>query len=273
MGEPWERIYAKKPWRYAIRAVKISRQSKKDVVLVNFQTHAASGLGTHPTMLYADFVGTLRSELEANEDALCVYLQGACGNINCNARLPEDKIDWPDNCFKIGTAMAGFVKQALSEAAPLRLDSIRLKNEPLTCFVNHAKSHLAEKAKEIQAITDKEEQKKARDAAGITSRFEVGAIIRRSAFGETRQMPLSSLVLGDLAMGFAPVELFDTCGKQFRDASSYPMTFFCGYTNGSHSYMPSALAFPHEGYEALQCHYVPGTGEMIALKLAEMIHR
>ena len=73
-------------------------------------------------------------------------------------------------------------------------------------------------------------------------------------------------------MGFAPVELFDTCGKAFRETSRYPMTFFVGYTNGSHSYMPSALAFPNGGYEPLECHYVPGTGEMIALKLSEMIH-
>ena len=110
------------------------------------------------------------------------------------------------------------------------------------------------------------------DEAGITSRYEVGSIIQRANFGETRQMPLSSIVVGDLAMGFAPVELFDTCGKNFRDASPCPMTFFCGYAMGYHSYMPSAIAFPNEGYEALQCHYVPGTGEMIALELARQVN-
>ena len=82
----------------------------------------------------------------------------------------------------------------------------------------------------------------------------------------------SVLILGDLAMGFAPVELFDACGKAFREASAYPMTFFSGYTNAAHSYMPSATAYPHGGYEALECHYVPGTGEMIALKLAAMVN-
>ena len=103
--------------------------------------------------------------------------------------------------------------------------------------------------------------------AGITSKYEVTAIIKRSNFGETREMPLSALCCGELAMGFAPVELFDTCGKAFRDASVYQTTFFCGYTNGSHSYMPSAIAFPHKGYEVLECHYVPGTGERIVLEL------
>lgn len=255
-----------------LRAVKVLREGKKSVALINFQTHAASGLGNFPGTLHSDFVGTLRRELEKDGELLCFYLQGACGNVNCNAVLEADKIGWPDDCFKIGVKMADYVKTALEEATPLALGSISLKNDTLTCFVNHARTHLAPIAKEISRIEDKEERIRARDEAGITSKYELAAIIRRSEFGNTREMPLSSLVLGELAMGFAPVELFDTCGKMFRDASSYPMTFFCGYTNGSHSYMPSAMAFPHEGYEVLQCHYVPGTGEMIALKLAEMIH-
>jgi hypothetical protein len=85
-------------------------------------------------------------------------------------------------------------------------------------------------------------------------------------------MPLASLACGELGLGFAPVELFDTCGKEFRDASPCEMTFFCGYALGYHSYMPSAAAYPNGGYEALQCHYVPGTGEMIALELARQLN-
>jgi hypothetical protein len=257
-----------------LRAVRVFREGKKDVVLVNFQAHAASGLGTHPTLVHADFVGPLRRDVEKECDCLMIYLQGACGNVNCNARLPEDKIGWPDNCFKIGEAMAKDVSEALAEAKPLSLgDEIHLVNAPLTCTVNHAKTHLAEKAKEIRSIEDPALREKMMQEAGITNRYEIGAIIKRSAFGEFRDMPLSTLVVGDLAMGFAPVELFDTCGKAFRDASPYAMTFFCGYTNGSHSYMPSAIAFPHFGYEVMECHYVGGTGEMIALKLAAMLNQ
>ncbi|MBR2634375.1 MAG: hypothetical protein IKD31_02210 [Clostridia bacterium] len=256
-----------------LRAVRIHREGKKSVVLVNFQTHAASGQGSHPTQIHADFVGELRKKVEADGESLLMYLQGACGNVNCNANLPEDREGWPGDCFHIGRKMAEDVAFALENAKPLSLDRLVLIRDELTCRVNHKKTHLAEIAKEIQKNPDKEERKKMMAEAGIENRYEVSAIIKRSAFGETRQMPLSALILGDLAMGFAPVELFDTCGKEFRDASRYPMTFFCGYTNGSHSYMPSALAFPNGGYEALECHYVPGTGEMIALKLLEMIHR
>lgn len=256
-----------------LRAVKIFRDGKKSVVLVNFQTHAANGLSDYPTWVHADFVGPLRNVVEEKGDTLCIYLQGACGNVNNSARLPEDQINWPGDCFNTGKAMGKAVLKALADAKELKLGQINLHNDTLTCTVNHARTHLAEQAKVIKETEDPDLKAKLMEEAGITSKYEVSAIIKRSAFGETREMPLSSLILGDLAMGFAPVELFDTCGKQFRDASSYPMTFFCGYTNGSHSYMPSAIAFPHGGYEALECHYVPGTGEMIALKLAQMIHR
>jgi len=255
-----------------LRVVRVLREGKKDVALINFQTHAASGLGTHPDLIHADFVGSLRNVVEAEGDVLSIYLQGACGNVNCNARLPEDKIDWPDDCFKIGEAMGGYVKEALMQTKPLSLGKICFKNEALICQVNHAKTHLAPIAKTIRDEKDPEKKAAMMEEAGITSRYELSAILKRSAFGKTREMPLSSLTIGDLAMGFAPVELFDTCGKEFRDAAAYPVSFFCGYTNGSHSYMPSALAFPNGGYEVMECHYVPGTGERIALKLAAMVN-
>ena len=254
-----------------LRAVRIFREGKKDVVLINYQTHAANGLGNFPNKVHADFVGPLRRVVEGAEDVLAIYIQGACGNVNCSALLPEDKIDWPGHCFNIGEAMGKNVLEALKNAKPLKLGRLKMINCRLTCQVNHEKSHLADIARTIRDEQDPDRKQQMMEQAGITSRYEVTAIIKRSAFGETREMPLSALCCGELAMGFAPVELFDTCGKAFRDASAYQTTFFCGYTNGSHSYMPSALAFPHKGYEVLECHYIPGTGERIVLELLKQL--
>jgi len=241
-------------------------------VLINFQTHAAHCLSTDPDVISSDFVGAMREHLEKEEEFFTVYYQGACGNVNTFARLPQDKEGWPGTYQKVGVAVGEAVKRALSNATELNLDRVLVKTEHLTCTVNHQKTHLAEKAREIQRTSSPEKKQELMDACGIENRYEVSAIIKRSAFGKTREMPLSVLILGDLAMGFAPVELFDACGKAFREASAYPMTFFSGYTNAAHSYMPSATAYPHGGYEALECHYVPGTGEMIALKLAAMVN-
>jgi len=255
-----------------LRAVRIFREGKKDLILVNFQVHAASCLGQFEGRISADIVGPIRDVLEAEGDAYAVYLQGACGNTNSVTRIPEEKEHWAENYWKSGVMIGECAKEALNHATPLALGKLQFTWNDFTCHVNHAKTHLADQARAINNEPDPEKKEQMMEEAGITSRYEVGSIIKRAAFGPTREMPLSSLVCGDLAMGFAPVELFDTCGKNFREASPCPMTFFCGYSMGYHSYMPSAMAFPNLGYEVLQCHYVPGTGEIIALELARQVH-
>jgi len=74
-------------------------------------------------------------------------------------------------------------------------------------------------------------------------------------------------------MGFFPFEMFDTSGKQMRDASVFPMTFPCGYSLNYRGYMPSNTAVPHGGYEVFMCRYVAGTGESVVLKLLSMFNR
>ncbi len=254
-----------------LRAVRFCRDGKKDIILVNFQTHAAHEQATFWHRVGCDFVGFMREVLEEDGSAWSMYCQGACGNVNTFTNIEAEKEGWPAVYWEVGKTIGQYAKQALANAKPLPLGRLRVRFGSLSCRVNHAKSHLAQKAREALAETDPERRSSLLKAAGITSTYEAKAIIKRSAFPQIREMPLASLVCGEFAQGFAPVELFDTCGRQFRNASTYGMTFFCGYALGSHSYMPSALAFPNGGYEVMECHYVPGTGEMIALALAHQI--
>lgn len=254
-----------------LRVVRFFREGKKDLILLNYQVHAASCLSQYNDRISADIVGPIRKVLEAEGDAYAVYLQGACGNTSCGTKVPEEKADWPKDYYESGTLIGNFAKSALQNAKPLTLGKLKFNWSELTCRVNHAKTHLADKALAIREETDPEKKQQMMDEAGITSRYEVTAIIKRSNYGDTRKMPLAALVCGELAMGFAPVELFDTCGKSFREASPCDMTFFCGYSMCYHCYVPSAAAFPNLGYEVLQCHYVPGTGEIIALELAHQV--
>lgn len=254
-----------------LRVVRFFREGKKDLILLNYQVHAASCLSQYNDRISADIVGPIRKILEADGDAYAMYLQGACGNTSCGNKVPEEKADWPKDYYESGTLIGNFAKEALQNAKPLALGKLKFNWSELTCHVNHAKTHLAPKAEAIWEETDPEKKQQMMDEAGITSRYEVTAIIKRASFGATREMPLATLVCGELAMGFAPVELFDTCGKYFREASPCDMTFFCGYSMCYHCYVPSAKAFPNLGYEVLQCHYIPGTGEMIALELARQV--
>ena len=202
-----------------------------------------------------------------------VYFQGACGDVNTFARLPEDKEGWVDSYDEVGRILAVAAQKALQNGSPLKLGPLHYVPTTLTCTVNHAKTHLAPQVEEIYAESDPDKIAEMMDRYGFQNRYELWAIKERATFGETREMPISVFAMGDFAMGITPVELFCSCGKAFRDVSPYPITFFVGYANGEHNYMASAPAFPHEGYEVMEAHYVGGTGEMIALRLGAELNR
>lgn len=254
-----------------LRAVRIVRQGGKDVILVNYQTHAASALQQMPEVICADFVGPLRDKLEMEENALVAYIQGACGNTNYVTKIAGEKETALVNFEKVGQALAEYTRQALKNAQPMAFDKLQYRSGSLECTVNHTKDHLAPLAIDIGKEPDPDKKLAMMHAAGIDNRYERSAIIKRVDMPETEQMEIASLSVGDLAMSFAPVELFDTLGVKLRDASPFAMTFFCGYALNYRGYMPSCDCWPHGEYEVVMCHYLPGTGEAIVLaQLAQL---
>lgn len=254
-----------------LRAVRIGRQGGKDVILVHYQTHAASALGQMKDAINADFVGPLRDKLEAEDDVLVAYMQGACGNCNYVTKIPEEKPFYIREFEKVGLALADYTVQALKNAKPLKLGKLQYRSGGLTCTVNHTKDHLAPQAIEIGNEPDPDKRLEMMHAIGIDNRYERGAIIKRVDMPEYEQMEMAELAIGDLAFTFDPVELFDTCGKRLRDASPYKMTFNCGYSLNYRGYMPAHDCWPHGEYEVVMCHYLPGTGEsMVLYHLAQL---
>lgn len=254
----------------SLRVVRICREGGKDVILVNYQTHAASGLGERPTEVHSDFVGPLRDRLEEKTGGLVLYLQGACGNTNCATRIKEEKHLKKDTTG-VGESLADSAAQLLESAKPMDFSTLRVKADTLTCAVNHATDVLADKARAIVDEPDPDKKLEMANEAGICLFAEPGIILRRAGLPENEEMELAAVALGDLGMGFFPFEMFDTNGKQLRAVSSFPMTFPCGYSLNYRGYMPANTAVPHGGYEVFMCRYVPGTGESVVLKLAAML--
>lgn len=253
-----------------LRAVRITREEGKDIVLVSYQTHAAGALGVRPTEINADFVGALRDTVEAEGDCLAMYLQGACGDVNNSTRIQSEK-HLQVSYEQVGVALGETAKEALKNAKPMDFSRLQVMAATLTCHTNHATDHLVEACRAIQEQEDPEKRQQMCDALGLCSFAEPGMIIRRSGFAPTEEMPLAAVALGDLAFGFFPFEMFNTNGVQLRAASPFAMTFPCGYSLTYLGYMPSCNAVPHGGYEVFMCRYVPGTGEQVVLKLAAML--
>lgn len=251
-----------------LRAVRLYREGGKDVILMNYQTHAAGALAMFHEKLNADFCGEMRDTVEEATGALSVYLQGACGNTNYFTYLKDEKEKYEKRDYRdVGVSLAKTALEALENATELSLGKLHFRGEQFLGHVNHALDHLAPIALQISQIQDPEETKAALKAAGINNRYEQWGIINRSRMPETTQAELCSIAFGDFAMAFCPHEMFDELGLRLRQASPYPMTFPCNYAQIYRGYMPSHRMVPHGEYEVNMCQYIPGTGEAEILAL------
>lgn len=74
-----------------LRTVRFARSGKKDVLMVNYQTHYGSVGGLYPDSVSADFVHWLREDVEDQMDCHFAYIQGAAGNLNFQSVIPGER--------------------------------------------------------------------------------------------------------------------------------------------------------------------------------------
>ena len=257
-----------------LRALRFYREGKKDVVLANFQVHAATALNVHPDKICADFLHEFRRVTEESGEFTVCYLQGGCGNLNTYSKLDPDACN--DDYDRAGRLIGEGVLRALENAEERRFDGFAVAKEIYVGNCNHTRDHLVEKAREArkkyrESGLDREHGQYIFTEAGFESDHECAQIISKSELPKTREVPLCTVCFGDVGMTFAPFEMFDTNCKQIRDASPFEFTMTVGYTNFRHHYLPGAYGFSNKGYEALQCFFIPGTGETVALEFLKQL--
>ena len=179
-----------------LRLVRFVREGKKDVVIVNFQVHAATAL-TASSNLSADFITALRDEVEAKEEVLVMYLQGGCGNSNTFSKLDSDA---PNKDFLLaGHRLAQGVLRIIGDLEPIESGEIRLDKSLCEGVVNHGRTAMAPLAKQIfeqiekEGITSEQEKRELFQANGFNSRYEASAILRRSKMDKTASVSLIPL--------------------------------------------------------------------------------
>ncbi len=215
-----------------MRVIRFTREGKKDVVMVNYQTHYHGGF---QGLISADFVHVFRETVEKDLDCHFVYHSGAGANLNFNSAIPGEK-----KYSGIQNATAHLVdtmKKALENATPVETGPIQTK------------------ASYYQA-----------------NRWPGRADYEHRQSGEKLEVRLYTFAMGDLAFCSAPYEMFDTNGVFIRENSPYPITFVCSCTNGHMGYVPSALAVPHGAYEVDITSFAAGSAEEFASELVRLLN-
>lgn len=258
-----------------LRTIRFDRGDKKDILMVNWQCHAASSASDKVNGKYvvsADFIAPMREGVEKELDVHFAYYNGASGNVTFSTKLPGEKIY--ESNMACGEALVGIIEGAVKNETPVKSGKVQVQTAVIQGQVRTETEERIEQAQiALKAIEDENLSNKELFAKyGFNSKRDCTHTISRGSEERTIDIQLTAIRFGDIGFAGAPYEMFDTNGKEIRDASTCQTTFSCGYTDGSLGYMPSEFAFPHGQYEVYACKFVSGTGELCAQKLAEMLN-
>ena len=243
-----------------LRVIRFERGEKKDILMVNWQGHAAHGRDMHPTLVSSDFIYELRSGVEKEMDVHMAYQNGSSGNLNFRDYLNQQKFG---NFHEVGKALVDVVKEAVKNEEKVNSGTIKSATATVTCEVFEDDPEKVEGAKKF-AEASPSEQPAVLSRYGLISSYEANAINSRQARlakGPTEDVTLYAISCGDIAFFTSPFEQFDSDGKYVRDNSPFKMTFSCAYSNGHYGYLPSTFAYPHGCYEVYTTPFVMGTSD------------
>lgn len=245
-----------------MQVVRLVRQQKKDILLVNWQGHPHLMGGFKKTALTADIIGKFRAKAEKAHNALFSFCQGCGGNINSHSRVPGE--GYFKNPEAVSDALEAGLTQILGTMRPVKSGPVKASTDIFCAPINHALDSRVEDAQKVldywKGKTGKEASPFAR-SLGFNSVYHANAVIRRSQMADSLSYRIGAVSFGDICIVWAPNELFDATGMFLKSVLPFEMTFACGYTNGSHGYMPTRRAFHHGGYGCDTCNYPAGTTE------------
>ncbi len=237
--------------------------------VLNCACHPVSQ-GAHCTQLSADFPGTARTLLEEQTGAMCLFLQGAAGNIN-PLLMGWDWTHLAHLGLPLGaeaTRVYWSIQPSVEETkGGLDIARSRLDLPPIL------PGSVAEGREAVAALeVERDRLGAAGEAGGLWWAERRLARARQgldSLLGGPSVPPvpaeLSALRLGhSVGLVTAPGEIFTETGRSIVARSPFPHTLYASYTDGSVWYVPTRAAYAEGGYEVTHaCLVAPEAGEIV----------
>lgn len=263
-------------------------------VLVNFACHPVV-LGWSHQAIDADFPGVVRETIERATGAVCLFLQGAAGNV-----LPLEAFfdePGPERVFgqrlasealaahnRIETTVADIERQTGNRSVTPMILYRRHPRDPQpqqpiaarTRIVRFPLKPLPDLATVEEELTRYRSDLAQAEAAGESPamlnplRYHVqwaeSAVVKlREGRAETSIDGLLQVIrIGDIAIAAVPGEPFNEIGVTVKRRSPAPYTVFCGYSNEYLAYFPTADEYTYGGYEPGYSHHNSTLLEQVA---------
>jgi len=247
--------------------------------------------GCHPVVVGpevaatgTDFIGPLRRRVELLRGGVCVFLQGAAGNVlpleaffdtdgpqvpmgerlgleAAHAIVDSDPLDRVIRRSTYGsvTPIALYRREIAGTQAPQQL-AVRRRVVELPLLVAPSLETLAGEVAERQAELDAALRRGAPRSETNPQRYHLqwlqAMLSRGPALADWRTSPgeVWAMRVGDCAVVGTPGEVFNEIGTAVRRASPFATTLFAGYCQGMVGYIATAAEHPHGGYEPAVSH-------------------
>jgi hypothetical protein len=209
--------------------------------IVNFPCHPVV-LGHESISVSADYPGYLTKYMEAQMGAPCLFLNGACGDVNPR----NDKSIEAAEAGKTGEAVAKVAMNVLRTALPVAGDRLSWHN----CLVL-LPVRVPDSARDFEDRLDMLQER-----FGIARSLFADRVARDSrrlaegTYPQTVSLELSLLSIGEeLGILFVPGELFSSIGLRIKEMALPRKLLVSGFSNGSVGYLPDRQAYKDGGYE------------------------
>lgn len=235
----------------SLQLVRVIRENAKEILFVNFGTHADVIGGTK---YCADWPGYTRDFLSGalGNNAEVMMIVGPQGDSNHVNRFLQkgEALQKVDRAKQMARILAGEALKIYDDAVSVPHNSIGFANKIVEVGTNPFDPADVPEAKEMHAI-----YAKCQDASNPEfKRFKLNVpealrIVRLLNGPEAFYLQVSALQLGNIAFVGFPGEPFTEIGLKVKEASKMAMTVCSCITNGGQGYFPTAAAFAEKGYE------------------------
>lgn len=274
------------------------------------------GFGCHPVVLGGevaltgpDFIGELRDRVEMLHGGICIFLQGAAGNVlpleafsdrpgperTMGARLALEAVhviaDRDPRVMEIERIEYGSVtpihlyrhRPAVEQPAqPVAVRSVQLELPLLESpSVGEMENELAEKRSEVEELLGAGADRAQLNPVLYHVRWLEAMLARRRDAPPPDRLSTEiwAVRFGDTAVVGTPGELFTELGAEVRRRSPFATTIFAGYCHGVLGYMATAEEYPFGGYEPAVSHrgyghpapFAPEAGRVLVEASVELL--
>jgi Neutral/alkaline non-lysosomal ceramidase, N-terminal len=234
----------------SVGVLSVSVEGNRLATLVNFACHGTVW-GPDNLLVSADWIAAMRTKVEKELGGLCMFLQGAAGNLN-------PKMGWGrEDCWQMAVSQGERVAKAVVTAASGKQDSIKgdnldlMRQEVWLPFEARAETPdpPVDYRKRILKMANFPEWMAFATDYLLNIRYPWKPRIEaREGFWGTL-LRVNTARIGSLALVTLGAEVFTEIGMKIKQNSPASQTIFASVSDGCISYLPTDAAHFDGGYE------------------------